>query len=111
MLRRFRVPVKANGQLDLHSENVDVSTYRRSTQQTQGGPDHQAKQRVNSGGNDGWRKTAVMSGSSAVTLAPNPERSPNPERFAEINVGDSLDTDSIGKPGSGISVEPNDNQV
>ncbi|KAL0763142.1 hypothetical protein Bca101_079293 [Brassica carinata] len=80
------------------------STYRRSTQQTQGGADHQAKQRVNSGGNDGWRKTAVMSGSSAVTLAPNPER------FAEINVGDSLDTDSIGKPGSGISVEPNDNQ-
>ncbi|KAL0659707.1 hypothetical protein Bca4012_080292 [Brassica carinata] len=77
---------------------------RRSTQQTQGGADHQAKQRVNSGGNDGWRKTAVMSGSSAVTLAPNPER------FAEINVGDSLDTDSIGKPGSGISVEPNDNQ-
>lgn len=90
----------------LHSENVDVSsTYRRSTQQTQGGADHQAKQRVNSGGNDGWRKTAVMSGSSAVTLAPNPER------FAEINVGDTLDTDSIGKPGSGISVEPNDNQV
>ncbi|XP_013597151.1 PREDICTED: protein MODIFIER OF SNC1 1-like isoform X3 [Brassica oleracea var. oleracea] len=84
---------------------------RRSTQQTQGGADHQAKQRVNSGGNDGWRKTAVMSGSSAVTLAPNPERSPNPERFAEINVGDSLDTDSIGKPGSGISVEPNDNQL
>ncbi|KAG2263259.1 hypothetical protein Bca52824_070338 [Brassica carinata] len=77
---------------------------RRSTQQTQGGADHQAKQRVNTGGNDGWRKTAVMSGSSAVTLAPNSER------FAEVNEGDSLDTDSIGKPGSGVSVEPNDNQ-
>ncbi|CAN6914495.1 unnamed protein product [Brassica oleracea] len=83
---------------------ISTTISRRSTQQTQGGADHQAKQRVNSGGNDGWRKTAVMSGSSAVTLAPNPER------FAEINVGDSLDNDSIGKPGSGISVEPNDNQ-
>ncbi|KAJ0263349.1 hypothetical protein HA466_0037270 [Hirschfeldia incana] len=77
---------------------------RRSTQQTQGGADHQAKQRVNSGGNDGWRKTAVMSVSSAVTLAPNSEG------FAEVNISDSLDTDSIGKPGSGISVEPNDDQ-
>ncbi|XP_018483490.1 protein MODIFIER OF SNC1 1 isoform X2 [Raphanus sativus] len=83
---------------------ISGSTYRRSTQQTQGGADHQAKQRVNSGGNDGWRKTAVVSGSSAVTLAPNSER------FAEVNVGDSLEIDSIGKPGSGISVEPNDNQ-
>ncbi|KAG2319227.1 hypothetical protein Bca52824_012440 [Brassica carinata] len=66
---------------------------RRSTQHTQGGADHQAKQRVNTGGNDGWRKTAVMSGSSAVTLAPNSER------FAEVNEGDSLDTIPSGSLG------------
>lgn len=56
-------------------------------------------------GNDGWRKTNVMSGSSPATLASNSES------FAEVNVGDSLDTGSVGKPVPGISVDPNDNQV
>ncbi|KAJ0239714.1 Protein MODIFIER OF SNC1 1 [Hirschfeldia incana] len=50
-----------------------TSVSRRSSQQTQGGADHQPHQRVN-------------------------------------NEGDSLDTGSIGKPVSGISVDPNDNQ-
>ncbi|CAH2078051.1 unnamed protein product [Thlaspi arvense] len=77
---------------------------RRSTQQTQGRADYQTNQRVNSEGNDGWRKTIVMAGSSPATVAANSES------FAEVNVGDSLDTDSMGKPGSGISVDPNDNQ-
>ncbi|CAN8274030.1 unnamed protein product [Cochlearia groenlandica] len=79
-------------------------TYRRSTQQSQGRADHQTKQRVNTEGTDGWRTTTVMSGSSRATLATNSES------FAEGNVGDSLDTDSIRKPGSGISADPNDNQ-
>ncbi|KAL0727097.1 hypothetical protein Bca4012_023190 [Brassica carinata] len=80
------------------------SSYRISTQQTQGRADHQTQQRVNNEGNDGWRKTNVMSGSSRATLAPNSEN------FADVNVGDSLDTSSIGKPVPGISVDPNDNQ-
>uniref|UniRef100_A0A1J3GVV1 Protein MODIFIER OF SNC1 1 n=1 Tax=Noccaea caerulescens TaxID=107243 RepID=A0A1J3GVV1_NOCCA len=79
-----------------------TSISRRSTQQTQGRADHQTKQRVNSEGNAGWRKTTVMSGSSHATLAANSES------FAEANVGDSLDTESIGKLGSGISADPND---
>ncbi|CAH8384697.1 unnamed protein product [Eruca vesicaria subsp. sativa] len=81
-----------------------TSISRRSTQQPQSRSDYQTKQRVNNEGNDGWPKTTVMSGSSPATLAPNSES------FAEVNVGDSLDTGSIGKPVSGISVDPNDNQ-
>ncbi|KAF3534081.1 hypothetical protein DY000_02038209 [Brassica cretica] len=81
-----------------------TSISRRSTQQTQGRADHQSQQRVKNEGNDGWRKTNVMSGSSPATLASNSES------FAEVNVGDSLDTGSVGKPVPGISVDPNDNQ-
>ncbi|KAL1201241.1 Protein MODIFIER OF SNC1 1 [Cardamine amara subsp. amara] len=77
---------------------------RRPTQQTQGRADLQTKGRVNSEGNDGWRRTTVMSGSSRATLATNSET------FPEVNVGDSLDTDSIRRPGSGVSADPNDNQ-
>lgn len=101
----FLDSVSASYAMSLCWEIFDVSTYRRSTQQTQGRADHQTKQRVNSEGNAGWRKTTVMSGSSHATLAANSES------FAEANVGDSLDTESIGKLGSGISADPNDNQV
>ncbi|KAF8117770.1 hypothetical protein N665_0008s0115 [Sinapis alba] len=81
-----------------------TSISRRSTQQTQGRTDHQTKQRVNNEGNDGWQKTTVMSGSSPATLASNSES------FAEVNVGDSVDTGSIGKPISGVFVDPNESQ-
>ncbi|EOA15897.1 hypothetical protein CARUB_v10003988mg [Capsella rubella] len=64
---------------------------RRYTQQTQGRADPPNKRTVNSEGNDGWQKTTDMSGSSLI-------------------VDESLDTDSIRRPGSGKPADPNDNQ-
>ncbi|CAD5328950.1 unnamed protein product [Arabidopsis thaliana] len=81
-----------------------TSIFRRPTQQTQGRADPQTKRIVNSEGNDAWQKTTVMSGSSHTTLATNTES------FREVNVDDSLDTESIRRPGSGISADPKDNQ-
>lgn len=97
--------VLANYAILYVGKSFDVSTYRRSTHQTQGKADLQTKQIVNSEGNDGWRKTTVMSGSSRATSGTNSES------FREVNVDDSLDTDPLRRPGSGISADPNDNQV
>ncbi|XP_018467933.2 protein MODIFIER OF SNC1 1 isoform X2 [Raphanus sativus] len=93
-----------NAELIAISGTSISSCCRRSTQQTQGRADHQPQQRVNNESNDGWRKTTVISGSSPATL------SSNSESFAEVNVGDFVDTGSVGKPVSAISVDQNDNQ-
>ncbi|XP_024004465.1 protein MODIFIER OF SNC1 1 isoform X2 [Eutrema salsugineum] len=94
----------SDGYAELAAISGTAISSRRSNHQAQGRADYQTKQRVNSEGNDGWRKTILMSGSSPATSAANSEH------FAEVNVGDSLATDYIRKPGSGISVDPNDNE-